>query len=77
MSKPFCLMPHDLPSQEARGLLVNPCVVHRGSVAEAEGCTQELAALVEHPLLNYLVRPEQQSLRDRQAKGVRCSQVDD
>jgi hypothetical protein len=28
--------------------------------SEAEGCSQELAALVEHGLFDHLVRPQQQ-----------------
>ena len=37
---------------------------------EAEGCSQELAALVEHGLLDDLVRPLEQRLRDGEAERL-------
>jgi hypothetical protein len=36
----------------------------------ADCCLEELAALVEHALLDDLVRPQQQRLRDREAQGA-------
>jgi hypothetical protein len=32
-----------------------------------EGCPEEPAALVEHALLDHLIRPQQQRLRDRES----------
>jgi hypothetical protein len=43
---------------------------------EPECCSQELAALVEHVLLDDPVRSSQDRLRDRQPKGVRGLEVD-
>src|SRR5262245_62981590 len=40
-----------------------------GSLAD-DGCSQELAALVKHGLLNNLVRSQQQRLGDRQAERL-------
>ena len=45
--------------------------------SEAEGCSQELAALVEHALLNDLSRLQQHRLRDRQAERLGGLKVDD
>ena len=47
-----------------------------GSLAD-ECCPEELAPLVEHVLLDHLVRPLEQRLRDRQAEGLRGLQVYD
>ena len=44
---------------------------------EPESCTKELAALVEHALLDDLVRLYQQRRRDRQAERLRSLEVDD
>jgi hypothetical protein len=40
-----------------------------GSLAD-DGRSQELAALVEHALLDDLVRPQEQRLRDRQSERL-------
>src|SRR5262245_54603113 len=40
-------------------------------------CSQELAALVEHGLLDHLVRRQQQRLGDRQSYRLRSLEVDD
>jgi hypothetical protein len=42
---------------------------------EAECCSQELAALVEHVLLDHLVRPQEQCLRDREAESTKPGQL--
>ena len=47
-----------------------------GSLAD-DGWSQELAALVEHGLLDDVVGPEQERLRDRQAERLRGIQIDD
>ena len=46
-----------------------------GSLAD-DGRSQELAALVEHALLDHLVRPQQQGLRDCEAEGLGGLKVD-
>ena len=47
-----------------------------GSLAD-DGWSQEQAALVEHGLLDDLVRPQEQRPRDRQANGFRRLHIDD
>src|SRR2546425_8235113 len=42
---------------------------------ESECCSQKLAALVEHALLDELIRPQQQRLRNRQPEGLGGLQV--
>ena len=42
-----------------------------------ECCPEELAALVEHALLDDLVRPQQQCLGNRQPKGFGGLEIDD
>src|SRR5215468_7497272 len=37
---------------------------------EAEGCSQDLAALVEHELLDDVLRPQSHQRRDRQAERL-------
>jgi len=55
-----------------------PAVVRgHGASGEADSRTQELAASVEHTLLDDLVRLEQQRLRDRQSQCLSCLHVDD
>jgi hypothetical protein len=44
---------------------------------EADCRAEELAALVEHALLDDLVRPQQERLRDRQAERLGGLEVDD
>ena len=44
---------------------------------ETECCSQEPSALVEHGLLNHLIRPQQDRLRNRQAEGLGRLQFDD
>ena len=44
---------------------------------ESECCPQEPAALVEHALLDDLVRPQQQRLRDVEPERLRGLQIDD
>jgi hypothetical protein len=44
---------------------------------EAECCSQELAAWVEHGLLDDLIGPQQECLRDREPQRLRGLQVDD
>src|SRR5262245_14174111 len=55
------------------------CTMARGhrARAEAEGCTQESAARVEHGLFDDLVGPGQHRLRDRQAEALRRLEIDD
>ena len=48
----------------------------QGAPREADCCPKELAALVEHALLDDLVRPEQQWLGDRQPEHLRGFQID-
>ena len=48
-----------------------------GSLAETKCCSQELAALVEHALLDDLIRPCLQRRRDREAEGLGGIEVDD
>ena len=43
---------------------------------EAECCSQELAALVEHELLDHLGRLEKQRMGDREAQRLRGLEVD-
>jgi hypothetical protein len=43
---------------------------------EADSSTQELAALVEHALLDYLVRPQEHGPRDRQPERLSSLQID-
>jgi len=43
---------------------------------EAECCPEELAALVEHALLDDLVRALEQRLRDGEAERLRGLEVD-
>jgi hypothetical protein len=45
--------------------------------SEAERGDEETAALVEHGLLDHLIRPLQQRLRNRQAERLRGLEVDD
>jgi hypothetical protein len=40
-------------------------------------CAEELAALVEHGLLDHVVRPSQDRRWDRQAEGLGGFEVDD
>ena len=44
---------------------------------EDEGCSQKLAALVEHRLFDDPIRAHQQRLRDRQAERLGRLHVDD
>jgi hypothetical protein len=44
---------------------------------EAECCSQELTALVEHTLFDHLILPQQQRLRNRQAERFRRLEIDD
>jgi hypothetical protein len=44
---------------------------------ESECCSQELAALVEHALLDELICPDQHRLRDREAERLGGLEVDD
>jgi len=46
-----------------------------GSLAD-EGCSQELAALIEHGLFDDMIRLQQYRLRDRQSKRLRGLQID-
>src|SRR5262249_14705044 len=48
-----------------------------GAPSEAEGCSQESGALVEHGLFDDLVRSPQHRLRDRQPESLRGLQIDD
>ena len=43
---------------------------------EADSRTQELAALVEHALLDHLVRTLEQRLRNRQPEGLRSLEAE-
>ena len=63
MTSPF--PPHWAPRWKMAG----------GSLAD-DGGSQELAAWVEHGLLDDLIGSPQDRLRDRQADGLRCPQVD-
>ena len=74
---PTAIRPMAGPGVEPGAEGVEGAVVrwHRTS-GEAECCSQELAALVEHGLLDHVVRPQQEWLGDREAKGLRCLQVD-
>src|SRR5215813_3512170 len=62
---------------------VSPIRCMRTSVAMAggslteDGGSQELAALVEHGLLDHLVRPQQQRLRNGQSESLGRFHVDD
>src|SRR5262245_48734905 len=47
-----------------------------GSLAD-DCCSEELAALVEHGLVDHLIRPPQHRLRDRQAQRLRRLEIDD
>src|SRR5215471_11738789 len=49
---------------------------HRAS-GEAQRCTKESAALVEHELLDQLVGSDQDRLRDRQAQRLGGLEIDD
>jgi hypothetical protein len=46
-----------------------------GSLAD-DGCSQELAALVEHGLLDDLIGLKEQRLRNRQAERLGSLEVD-
>ena len=48
-----------------------------GEAGESVCCSQELAALVEHRLLDDLVRPQQQRLRDRAPERLGGLEIDD
>src|SRR4030095_3723886 len=70
-------MPDPGPGVEPGSQRMERAVVRRpGKPGEAERCSQELAALVEHALLDDLVRTQQQRLRDRDADGLRALHVD-
>ena len=74
---------------EPEGLMITPigrharadralCPKSENQVRHRTDCgTEELAALVEDGLLDDLVRPQQQRLRDCQAEGLRGPEVDD
>jgi hypothetical protein len=67
------------PRRSSRPATFSACsAVVRGHRAPSEGdsSTQELAALVEHGLLDHLVRPEQQRLRNREAERLRGLEID-
>src|SRR4030095_6503376 len=76
-------------ASEARGASVRPSVrttaspisrmgtsMAGGSLAD-EGCSKGLAAWVAHALLDYVVRPLQQRLRNRQPERLGGLQIDD
>jgi hypothetical protein len=48
-----------------------------GTPGESKCCPEELAALVEHPLLDHLVRLQDDGLRNRQPEGFGGLEVDD
>src|SRR6516164_6701048 len=51
-------------------------ILRSGKPNEAEGCSQEPSALVEHGLLDDLVGSDQQRLRDGEAQSLRRLQID-
>jgi hypothetical protein len=55
----------------------SPVVRRSGEPGEAECCSQESGALIEHALLDDLVRPQQQCLRDGQPERLRRLEIDD
>ena len=42
-----------------------------GTLGEADSHTEELAAWVEHGLLDHMIRPDQQRMWNREAEGFR------
>jgi hypothetical protein len=66
--------PHRMPAprvEPAAERVECPVVRGHGAPGEAECCSQELAALVEHALLDDLSRPQQEHLRDPQPERHR------
>jgi hypothetical protein len=54
----------------------SPVIRGAGKPREAECCSQELAALVEPALLDYLVRPRENRLRDGESERLGGLRVD-
>ena len=66
------------PGVETRAECPEGAVVRgQGTPGESQCRSKKLAALVEHALLNDLVRPQQKRLRDRQPQHLRGLEVDD
>ena len=71
----------DVPDARPRvepGTQPPECTVvgEHGESGETDCCTEELAALVEHALLDDLISPRQDGLRDRETQGFGCLQID-